>query len=77
MPGKALSSAALAEIDNTVTNHKPMKIGTFNANGIRAASRKVRLVMTQDIDVLCIQETKAQLDNVTGIPGLMSIINLC
>ena len=47
-----------------------MKICTFNANGIRAASRKGfwDWFMTQDIDVLCIQETKAQLDNVTGIP---------
>lgn len=39
-----------------------MKIMSFNANGIRAAARKgfFEWFATQDIDVLCVQETKAQ-----------------
>jgi len=41
-----------------------MKIITLNANGIRAAQRKgmFEWFSKQDADVLCIQETKAQLD---------------
>ena len=39
-----------------------MRIMTFNANGIRAAERKgfFKWFADQDIDVVCIQETKAQ-----------------
>ncbi len=39
-----------------------MKIMSFNANGIRAAARKgfFGWFLTQDIDILCVQETKAQ-----------------
>lgn len=43
---------------------KNMRIMSFNANGIRAAARKgfFEWFLTQDIDVLCVQETKAQTD---------------
>lgn len=39
-----------------------MRIMSFNANGIRAASRKgfFEWFAEQDVDVLCVQETKAQ-----------------
>ncbi len=39
-----------------------MKIGTFNANGIRAAAKKGfwSWFVKHDIDILCIQETKIQ-----------------
>ena len=39
-----------------------MRIMTFNANGIRSAQRKgfFRWLADQDVDVACIQETKAQ-----------------
>lgn len=39
-----------------------MKVMSFNANGIRSAQRKgfFEWFLTQEIDVLCIQETKAQ-----------------
>jgi len=39
-----------------------LKIMTFNANGIRSAHRKgfFQWFLKQDVDVLCIQETKAQ-----------------
>lgn len=39
-----------------------MRIMSFNANGIRSASRKgfFEWFTAQDVDVLCIQETKAQ-----------------
>lgn len=45
-----------------------MRIMTFNCNGIRAAARKgfFKWLETQDVDVVCLQETKAQehqLDN--------------
>ena len=41
-----------------------MRVMTFNANGIRAAAKKgfYEWFATQDVDLLCIQETKAQLD---------------
>jgi exodeoxyribonuclease III len=46
-----------------------MKIITFNANGIRSASRKgfFDWLSTEqsDVDVVCIQETKAQTDQLT------------
>ncbi len=44
-----------------------MKVVSFNANGIRAAARKgfFDWFMTQNIDVLCIQETKAQQSQLT------------
>ncbi len=39
-----------------------MRVMSFNANGIRAAARKgfFEWFLVQDIDVLCVQETKAQ-----------------
>lgn len=39
-----------------------MRIMTFNANGIRSAARKgfFPWFLEQDVDVLCVQETKAQ-----------------
>lgn len=39
-----------------------MKVASFNVNGIRAASKKglIDWFLTEKIDVLCIQETKAQ-----------------
>lgn len=39
-----------------------IKVMTFNANGIRAAARKGfwEWFKTQDVDFLCMQETKAQ-----------------
>lgn len=44
------------------------KIITFNANGIRAAQRKgfFQWLAQQDADVVCIQETKAQLSQLQG-----------
>lgn len=44
-----------------------MHIMTFNANGIRSAARKAFFdwFMTQAVDVLCIQETKAQIHQLT------------
>ena len=44
-----------------------MHIMTFNANGIRSAARKSFFdwFLTQDVDVLCIQETKAQAHQLT------------
>ena len=46
-----------------------MKICTFNANGIRAAERKGfwDWFECQNIDVLCLQETKAQLEKIKDI----------
>jgi len=39
-----------------------MRVMTFNCNGIRAAARKgfFKWLETQDVDVVCLQETKAQ-----------------
>lgn len=44
-----------------------MKIITCNTNGIRAASRKgfFQWLATENADVVCIQETKAQVDQLT------------
>lgn len=44
-----------------------MKIMTLNANGIRAAHRKgfFKWMLKQNIDVACIQETKAQIGQLT------------
>lgn len=44
-----------------------MKIITFNANGIRSAARKgfYTWLAQQDADFVCIQETKAQIDQLT------------
>ena len=41
-----------------------MHIMTFNANGIRSAARKAFFdwFLTHDVDVLCVQETKAKID---------------
>ena len=46
-----------------------MKICTFNANGIRSAAKKGfwDWFEAQNIDVLCLQETKAQISQVTEI----------
>ena len=43
-----------------------MKIATYNVNGIRAALRKGlgEWAAERDIDVLCLQETKASSDQV-------------
>lgn len=52
-----------------------MRIVTLNANGIRSAAAKgaFRWLARQDADVICLQETKAQLhqldDHPIGIPG--------
>lgn len=47
-----------------------MKVISFNANGIRAATKKgfFNWFATQDADFLCIQETKAQLDQLEENP---------
>lgn len=44
-----------------------MKIITLNANGIRAAHRKnfFKWMHQQDADIICIQETKAQIDQLS------------
>ena len=44
-----------------------MRIISLNANGIRAAARKgfFDWMRQQDADVVCIQETKAQIDQLT------------
>ena len=55
-----------------------MKIISFNANGIRSAHRKnfFDWFQTTNADVLCVQETKAQLEQlgpeITDIPGYQS-----
>ena len=43
-----------------------MKIISYNVNGIRAAMRKgfVEWLQSADPDVICIQETKAHVDQV-------------
>ncbi len=45
-----------------------MRIITLNANGIRAAQRKgfFNWMLKQDADVICIQETKAQIHQLDG-----------
>ncbi len=44
-----------------------LKVVSFNANGIRSAARKgfFEWFLANDIDVLCVQETKAQTDQLT------------
>jgi len=44
-----------------------MRIMTFNCNGIRAAARKgfFEWLATQELDVICLQETKAQIDQLS------------
>ena len=44
-----------------------MRIITFNCNGIRAAARKgfFNWLATVDVDIVCLQETKAQVDQLT------------
>ena len=44
-----------------------MRIITFNCNGIRAAARKgfFNWLATVDVDIVCLQETKAQVDRLT------------
>ncbi|WP_367607509.1 exodeoxyribonuclease III [Legionella sp. W05-934-2] len=48
-----------------------MRVMTFNANGIRSAAKKgfYDWFSQQDIDLLCIQETKAQLDQINSDPS--------
>ena len=48
-------------------HHKRMKIITLNANGIRAAARKgvYSWLEQQNADIVCIQETKAQIEQLT------------
>jgi exodeoxyribonuclease-3 len=43
-----------------------MKIATYNVNGIRAAVKKgfIEWLKETDADVVCLQETKAQLDQI-------------
>ena len=47
-----------------------MRVMSFNANGIRSAARKgfFEWFATQDIDFLCVQETKAQREQLEGDP---------
>ncbi|QHS10690.1 exodeoxyribonuclease III [Sinimarinibacterium sp. NLF-5-8] len=47
-----------------------MRIVSFNANGIRSAARKgfFEWLDTAQVDVLCVQETKAQITDVQGDP---------
>ena len=47
-----------------------MKVISFNANGIRAAARKgfYEWLQAQNPDFVCIQETKAQIDQLTPDP---------
>lgn len=44
-----------------------MKVMTFNCNGVRAAARKgfFDWLRTQSLDVICLQETRAQIDQLT------------
>lgn len=44
-----------------------MRVVSFNANGIRSSARKgfFDWLLNNDIDILCIQETKAQLEQLT------------
>ena len=44
-----------------------LRVISLNANGIRAAARKgfFEWLQTQDADVVCIQETKAQIDQLS------------
>ena len=44
-----------------------MRVMSFNMNGIRSSARKgfFDWFLTQDIDVLCVQETKAQMAHLT------------
>jgi exodeoxyribonuclease III len=46
--------------------NEPMRIITLNANGIRSAGRKglFKWITTQEPDVVCVQETKAQADQI-------------
>src|SRR3546814_3430017 len=50
----------------------PMRIISFNANGVRSAARKgfFDWFATQDADLLCMQETKAQEHQLAGTDGL-------
>lgn len=45
-----------------------MRVMTFNCNGIRAAARKgfFEWLNEQSVDVVCLQETRAQLDQLTA-----------
>src|SRR3546814_10983095 len=49
-----------------------MRIISFNANGVRSAARKgfFDCFATQDADLLCMQETKAQEHPLAGTDGL-------
>ncbi len=47
-----------------------MRVITLNANGIRAAERKgfFTWMQQQDADIICLQETKAQLHQLNSAP---------
>ena len=47
-----------------------MRVITLNANGIRAAERKgfFTWMQQQDVDIICLQETKAQLHQLNSAP---------
>lgn len=54
-----------------------MRIITINLNGIRSAARKgfFEWVITQNADIICVQETKAQMEHLSEgfqIPGYIS-----
>jgi exodeoxyribonuclease-3 len=55
-----------------VTAARPMRIVSFNANGIRSATTKgfSDWFTAQDADILCLQETKAQEHQLAGGPCL-------
>src|SRR5271165_4745800 len=57
---------ASASIGGLVSS-RAMRIVTFNANGIRSAAAKgfFEWLPTQDADVVCVQETKAQVGQLT------------
>jgi exodeoxyribonuclease III len=50
-----------------LAGYSEMRIMTFNCNGIRAAARKgfFEWLADYDVDVVCLQETKAQADQLT------------
>ena len=55
-------SSRCGKLAPLTTRHSPMRIITFNANGIRSAASKgfFDWLKKQDADVVCLQETKAQ-----------------
>ena len=53
-----------------------MRIITLNANGIRSAGRKgfFDWLSAQDADVVCVQETKCQREQITHGVGVLTAI---